>query len=225
MLPRDPTPRRSAAGSSRPRRRRPAAGRPPPRPPRRRRPLRRAAAAATAGAHRRGRRRRLGAGLDDRHAGRGRRQRQRRHAHRFRLAAENHLHAPVRIELDHLRRHLIDDPDVVLRIDAHLLRLQETVRALADLADELAGPIELEQPRSAVRHGARGAERHRRVAGPGVEEDVALGVGGDAGRFTHVDVVGETSADRRRIERHLGNRDWATDPAAGARARCREHAP
>ena len=86
-------------------------------------------------------------------------ERQRRHAHRFRLAAENHLHAPVRIELDHLRRHLIDDPDVVLRIDAHLLRLQQAVRALADLADELAGPIELEQPRAAVRHGARGAER------------------------------------------------------------------
>ena len=70
-------------------------------------------------------------------------QRQSGHPHRFRLAAQNHLHAPVRIELDHLRGHLIDDPDVVLRIDAHLLRLQHAVSALADLADEFASPIEL----------------------------------------------------------------------------------
>ncbi len=43
-------------------------------------------------------------------------------------------------------------------VDAHLLRLQQAVCALADLPDELAGPIELEQPRAAVRDGARGAE-------------------------------------------------------------------
>ena len=88
-----------------------------------------------------------GLGLDDRNAGRQRSEPRGRHRHRFRLAAQNHLHAAVRVELDDLRRHLIDDPDVVLRIDAHLLRLQEAVDALADLAHELARAIELEQPR------------------------------------------------------------------------------
>src|SRR5687767_13714769 len=77
--------------------------------------------------------------------------RQRRHAHRLRLAAQHHLDPPVRVELDHLRRHLVDDPDVVLAIDAHLLRLQEAVRPLTDLTDERARAIELEQPRPAVR--------------------------------------------------------------------------
>ena len=168
---------------------------PPPRPPPPGRRQRRAAAAC-----RRGRRRALGGGLHDRHAGRQRRQRQRRHAHRFRLAAQDHLHAAVRIELDHLRRHLIDDPDVVLRIDADLLRLQQPVRALADLADELAGPIELEQARAAVRDGARRAERDRRVAGARVDEDVALGVGRHAGRFAQVDVVGQLQQIGVRVE-------------------------
>ena len=37
-----------------------------------------------------------------------------------------------------MRRHLIDDPDVVLRIDADLRGEQEAVDVLADLADELA---------------------------------------------------------------------------------------
>src|SRR4029453_19143081 len=82
--------------------------------------------------------------LKDRNAGSKRRQRKSWDPHRFRLAAQKYLPAPVRIELDHLRGHLIDDPDVVLRIDPHLLRLQHAVRALPDLADEFAGPIELE---------------------------------------------------------------------------------
>ena len=42
-----------------------------------------------------------------------------------------------------------------LRIDAHGLREQESVHALADFADEFAGAVELEQPRAAVREGAR----------------------------------------------------------------------
>ena len=78
--------------------------------------------------------------------------------HRLRLAAQIICTRPFGIELDHLCRHLIDDPDVVLGIDAHLLRLQEPVHALADLADELAGPIELEQPRPAVRERRASAD-------------------------------------------------------------------
>ena len=84
------------------RRRRRGAARPPPAPPRRRlQPARR---------------RRRGDAA------------QRRNAFRLRLAAEQHLHRPFGIELDDHARHLIDDPDVVLRIDAHLLREQEAVR-------------------------------------------------------------------------------------------------
>src|SRR5439155_22103682 len=54
------------------------------------------------------------------------------HVHRFRFAAEDHLHTAVPVELDDLGRHLIDDPNVVLRIDAHLLGLQKPIRALSD---------------------------------------------------------------------------------------------
>ncbi len=209
----------------------PAPGSPPPRPPPApgappRPPGRRAAATAggtaaavTAATASRGVRGRLA-----RPACRpGRHQRQRRHAHRFRLAAENHLHAPVGIELDHLRRRLIDDPDVVLRIDAHLLRLQQTVGALADLPDELAGLVELQQPGSAVRHRARGAERDRRIAGARVEEDVALRIGRHAGRFPHVNGVGEPQQIGARLERNLGNRRLGDDPAAGGERDRREH--
>ena len=90
---------RAAAGT---RRRSPAPPLPPP-----------PAAAAAAGC------------IGDRDARRPRRQRQRRNRIASGLRLEHHLHAAVRIELDHLRRHLIDDPDVVLRIDAHLLRAEK----------------------------------------------------------------------------------------------------
>src|SRR5262249_7102796 len=71
-------------------------------------------------------------------------------------------------------------PDVVRRIDAHLLREVQRVEALADLLDELAVLIELEQPRPVVVEGALVAERRDRVAGPRVHEHVAPGIGGDA---------------------------------------------
>ena len=58
---------------------------------------------------------------------------------------------PAGVELHHVARHLIDDPDVVLWIDADLLGKHEAVDSLSDLASELAVSIELEQPRSSVR--------------------------------------------------------------------------
>ena len=144
--------------------------------------------------------------LQDGNARRLRRERQRRNAERFRLAAQNHLRPPIRIELHHLGRHLVDDPEVVLRIDAHLLRLQQPVRILADLAEELAGSIELEQARSAMRDGPRRAQRDGRIAGARVQEDVALGVGRDTRRFAHVNVERELEQRRVGVERDLGNR-------------------
>ena len=69
----------------------------------------------------------------------------------FGFTAEKHLHSPVGIELNHHAGHLIDNPDVVLRIDADLLGEHEAVDALSDLASEFPVSIELEQPRSSVR--------------------------------------------------------------------------
>ena len=77
---------------------------------------------------------------------------------RFRLAAHRHHDAALGIELDDHVRSFVDDPDVVLWIDAHRVREDEAVEALADLADELARRIELEQPRGAARE-RRGACR------------------------------------------------------------------
>src|SRR5262245_435585 len=73
-----------------------------------------------------------------------------RNAQRLRLAAEDQLDPSVRVELDNLCRHLIHDPHVVLRIDPHLLGLQEPIRALRDLTNELARAVELKQARSTV---------------------------------------------------------------------------
>ena len=101
----------------------------------------------------------------------------------LRLSAEHHQEPAVRIELhDHVRSG-VDDPDVVLRIDAHLLGEVDAVDALADLLDELAGLIELKQARAAVIEGPLVAERRDRVAGARVDEDMALRVGRHAGDF------------------------------------------
>src|SRR4029079_7319166 len=83
-----------------------------------------------------------------RHAAAGRHAGPGPHADVLRLAAEHELEPPVAVELHHLVRSGVDDPDVVLRIDAHLLREVDRVDALADLLDELAVLIELKQARA-----------------------------------------------------------------------------
>src|SRR5262249_58730215 len=98
----------------------------------------------------------------------------------LRLAPEDQLVAPLAVELDHLVRSGVDDPDVVLRVDAQLLREVDRVDALADLLHELTGLIELEQARAGVIERALVAKRRHRVAGACVDEDVALRGGGDA---------------------------------------------
>ena len=69
---------------------------------------------------------------------------------RLRPSAEHHHDASLGVELDDHVRPLVDDPDVVLRVDAHGVRELEAVQALADLADVGAVLIELEQPRVAA---------------------------------------------------------------------------
>ncbi len=110
---------------------------------------------------------------------------------------------PPRVELHHVAGHLIDDPDVVLRIDADLLGEHEAVACLSDLANEFSGSIELEQARSTVRERPRAAERHGRMAGSRVHEDIALGVRRHATDFPQVDVIGERQRTCGGIERDL----------------------
>src|SRR5439155_11995759 len=122
---------------------------------------------------------------------------------RFRLASEKECDASLSVELHHHRGILVDDPEVVLGIDADLRGKQESVHALADLARELAGAIELEQPRTAVHEWTRRRERHRRVAGAGVDEDVAARIGRHAADFAQIDVVRQCQWIRR-VEVHYG---------------------
>src|SRR5262245_39708382 len=96
------------------------------------------------------------------------------HVFGFGLAAEEHHEATLGIELHNGVRHLVNDPDVVLRINLDLLGKQHCVGGLANLADVLSGLVEPEHPRPAVRERARGAERQRRMSGPRIDEHVAL---------------------------------------------------
>ena len=86
----------------------------------------------------------------------------------FLLAPEYHHHAALRVELDDHVRALVDGPDVVVLVDADVVRERPRVQVLADLADELAVRPELEQLR---RGGAVG--RSGRVAAI-EDEDVLL---------------------------------------------------
>ncbi len=70
------------------------------------------------------------------------------------------------------------------------MREREAVQALADLADVLAGLIEFEQAR---------------VLAAGVNEDVALGVGGDADAFAQVQIGWKLQEVRHRIVGDLGH--------------------
>ena len=97
---------------------------------------------------------------------------------------------PGGIELDDHVRSLVDDPDVVLRIDAHRVRELEAVVALADLADVVAVLIELEQARV-------GAAR--------VDKDVSLGVGRHAHGFAQIQAGGKLQEIRHRLVRDFGH--------------------
>src|SRR5579862_8093222 len=90
--------------------------------------------------------------------------------------AEHHHHAPLRIELDDQVGPFVDDPDVVLGIDAHRVRELKAVKPLAYLAQVFAVLVELEK-------AGVGAAR--------VDKDVPLGIGGYADCFAQVQIRGE----------------------------------
>src|SRR2546429_6373713 len=115
------------------------------------------------------------------------------------LASEHHRDATFRIELhDHVRA-LVDNPDVVIFIDADIVRKRPGVKVVADLTYEFAGLIEFEQLGSG---GAIG-----RAAGVTAIEhkDVLFRVEGDARGLTQINIVGQFQEINVAVERNFGN--------------------
>jgi hypothetical protein len=110
---------------------------------------------------------------------------------------------------------LIDDPNVVLRIDAHLLSDHEPIRILADLTNEFAGPVELVQARASVSEGPRGADCDRGMAGPRVDENISLGVSGHARHFADRNAVGVLQQVRIGIKGDFGRRILCANRKSG----------
>ena len=139
---------------------------------------------------------------------------ERTHADRLGLSAEHEGDAAFGIELDHLAGGLVDGPHVVLRIDAQADRGVEAVDILSELAHELAGGIELEEPRAAARERAVVANRRVGMSRARVDEDLALGVGADAADFADEDVVGRLEQVGVRRERQVRNAGLREDRGA-----------
>ena len=113
---------------------------------------------------------------------------------RLGLAPEHHRHPALRVELDDHVGAFVGGPDVVVLVDAHSVRERPGVEILADLADEFALGIELQDLRGGVavrRTGARSAAR--------IDEDVALGVDRNAGGLAEVHVVGQLQQIGHRL--------------------------
>src|SRR5215469_16083900 len=98
---------------------------------------------------------------------------------RLRFSSEKHRDVSLRVELHDHVAHLVDRPDIVSGIDAHLGGSHEPVGIFADLPHVLAGAIELEHPRTAMREGPHGADSYSGMSRACVDEDVALGIGSD----------------------------------------------
>ena len=115
------------------------------------------------------------------------------------LAAEHHHHAALGIELDDHVRAFIDGPEVVLRVDSDRVREGPGVQVVADFAHELAILIELKD--------LRGGGSVRRAGGVATREHVnlALGIHGDPGGFTKVQIVGQLEEIRIGVERDFGH--------------------
>ena len=114
---------------------------------------------------------------------------------RLRLPPEHHHHAALRVEFDDHVGALVGGPDVVVLIDAHRMGERPGIEILADLADELAVGTELQDLRGGVAERQAGARAAARV-----DEDVALGVDGDAGNFTEIHVVRQLQQIGHRIK-------------------------
>src|SRR5579863_3767607 len=73
-----------------------------------------------------------------------------RDRNRLRFPAESHDYPALGIELDDHIGSLIHDPDIVMWIDLHGVRVNEAIQTLADLARESSVGVEFEEPRTAA---------------------------------------------------------------------------
>src|SRR4051812_10983129 len=131
----------------------------------------------------------------------------RRHSNgdRFRFTAENHQHTPLRIELDDLARSLVNDPDVVLRVDMDGMRDLKRVNPLSNFTHECTAAIELQQTRASMREQSRIAERDGRIARTRVHEQLSTRVRRDARDFTEIKIRRQLEEVRRGVKRDLRN--------------------
>ena len=118
----------------------------------------------------------------------------------FLLAAEDHRHAALRVELDDHVRAFIRYPDVLFRIDLDRMAVRPCVQIVAYLANVPAVRAELEK--------LRGGRRVRRTRGIAARqnENMSLAVDGHAGCFSKIDIrrklqeIGDRSVfDHRRL--------------------------
>jgi hypothetical protein len=100
-----------------------------------------------------------------------------------------------------------------------LLRLQQPVGSLSDLAHELAATIELEEARSTMSNSARRANRDGRVACPRIHVDIAARVGRDAGDFSELPIIRRGDGIGIRIELQRWNGLLGRESAGGERQR------
>ena len=98
------------------------------------------------------------------------------------LAAEDHHDAALRIEFHNDVRTFVRDPNVVFGIYFDRVRVGPSVEVVSDLAHEITALVELQKLRGG---GAVG-----RTCGIAAreDEDVAVGINGDAGDFAEVHV-------------------------------------
>ena len=121
------------------------------------------------------------------------------------LPAEGHQHFAFGTELDNHVRAFVHHPDIVLRIDADGVREGLGIGARRELAHEVAVLIELVQARRrAAPELARSANGIGQQATARVYEDVSLGIGGHAHRFTQDNIVGVLQKIRSGIKRNFG---------------------
>ena len=83
------------------------------------------------------------------------------------------------------------------------MRENESVETLTDLAHVLAGLVEFEQSCRAPGERSIRTDRHFWRAGPRVYEHVSFGVGCHAGRFTHIQAVGQLEEVGCGVERNF----------------------
>src|SRR5581483_3854937 len=127
------------------------------------------------------------------------------------FAPHRHDNAAFLIELDDHIRTFVHDPDVILRVDAHSMCLDKAIQALTDFSDVLAVLIEFEQTRCGTHKNAVCSGGYIYRSGPRVNEDVTLGVRGDAQNLAEVDVIRHLQKIGRRVVRDFGNRALRED--------------